>query len=387
MSQVILQGEDVNMLIFKYLLEQGYTHTSFVFSKEAGVSSEKTVAKKISPYALTSLIEKGMVLRCLEQHSDLDETSQCTSPYMLFEEHKCEVTEKAFLGKREALRMSNLEIAREIRESLIRVDNETVEGPPLVEERVSLNLFKSKSLTGNPKPKKIVSEEVSSSQAKSQAKEPRQEKEPSKVAEEEVPQPAEVYSKVELKEVEIPYIPNNYELVETYYDGLSTNMLLKVKDGNISCFMVVQQHSENLQPLFILPTDYIQSPQHSTSLLLRKHLILVSEQGEMSFLNYNLRYLQTRITFSLKPPKAIIHSYHLFIYVVICEKKTYIVDDLKFGLKREIPGAFESAAVSMGGRIALIGENNQVLVIDNEDKEFSMTLNTGEVVVVYPVEN
>ena len=104
----------------------------------------------------------------------------------------------------------------------------------------------------------------------------------------------------------------------------------------------------------------------------------------MTFINYSLRFVQNITKFSQKPPKAIIHSYQLSVYIIICEKKTYIVDDVNFTLKREVAGAFEGAAACLGGRIALLGDNNQVQVIDIEDKNYSMILNTGEVTDSHP---
>lgn len=376
----MLRGEDVNSLVFKYLLEQGYTHTAYLFEREAAIDSEALLAKKLQPYMLTSIIEKGMLLRYLEIHTDQEETKICNAPYTLFEEHCCDIVERAYLGKRELRKQQALDIAREVKESLLMVDHETV-GNAIPEDKLPVQLAKTKSLASNPKKEKPLVEDSALSK-QTQSKEVKKDREASKPQikelQEEPVQPTDLYSKIESKDVDTAFLSNNFEVVETYYDGLCTFLLLKIKDGSVSCYMIAQQNGSILAPQFILPTEYIHSSQWSLNVLLRKHLILISDQGEMTFINYSQRFVQNITKFSQKPPKAIIHSFHLNVYIIICEKKTYIVDDVNFTLKREVAGAFEGAAACLGGRIALLGDNNQVQVIDIEDKNYSMILNTGE---------
>ena len=381
MSRIMLRGEDVNSLVYKYLLEQGFTHTAYLFEREAAIDSEALLAKRLQPYLLTSIIEKGMLLRYLELHTDQEETRVCSAPYSLFEEHSCDLVEKAFLGKRELRKQHVLEIAREVKESLMMVDNETAANVT-PDDKLPVQFAKSKSLAANPKKEKPLVEEASQTkpvQSKEVKKEREASKPPQKEAQEEPVQPTDMYARIEAKDVDTAFLSNNFEVVETYYDGLGTYLLLKIKDGSVSCYMIALQNGSILAPQFILPTEYIQSSQWSLSVLLRKHLILVSDQGEMTFINYSLRFVQNITKFSQKPPKAIIHSYQLSVYIIICEKKTYIVDDVNFTLKREVAGAFEGAAACLGGRIALLGDNNQVQVIDLEDKNYALVLNTGEV--------
>lgn len=89
----------------------------------------------------------------------------------------------------------------------------------------------------------------------------------------------------------------------------------------------------------------------------------------------------------MKPPKKIIHDYQNSIYIIVCEKKVYIVDDLTFNLKREIPGAYEQAVVSFDGRIVLLNDQNQMTMIDADDKAFLFAFNSGEVPFVSPVQH
>lgn len=82
--------------------------------------------------------------------------------------------------------------------------------------------------------------------------------------------------------------------------------------------------------------------------------------------------------FSTKAPRAIIHDYMNCFYVIICEKKVYVVDDLSFNLKREVVGNYEQATVNVDGKILLINDLNHMLMIDPEDKNWSFTINGGE---------
>lgn len=133
---------------------------------------------------------------------------------------------------------------------------------------------------------------------------------------------------------------------------------------------MAQVSYNEVKNVFVLPNEYLSSSQTSTSLILRKHLILVSEQGEMCFLNYNLRVLQSKVTFSSKPPKSIVHNYQNSIYVIVCERKVYIVDDITFNLKREIAGSFDQAAVNVDTKVLLLNESNNMVIYDTEDKNF-----------------
>ena len=80
----------------------------------------------------------------------------------------------------------------------------------------------------------------------------------------------------------------------------------------------------------------------------------------------------------MKPPKLIVHDYNTGIYVMVCDRKTYVVDDTTFNLKREIVGTYEQCSVNLDGKILLVNDQNQMSMIDFEDKTFSHTFNVGE---------
>ena len=68
MSHIVVAGDDVNCLVYKYLQENGYKHTAFAFECEAKLDSESILKRKIAPRHLVSLLEKSLLLSYLETH-------------------------------------------------------------------------------------------------------------------------------------------------------------------------------------------------------------------------------------------------------------------------------------------------------------------------------
>jgi hypothetical protein len=75
MSQIIVSGDDLNALVLKYLLEQGYKHAAFSLEHEAGLDVEKLLARRLPPRLLPSLLEQALLLRYLETHADQVDSS------------------------------------------------------------------------------------------------------------------------------------------------------------------------------------------------------------------------------------------------------------------------------------------------------------------------
>lgn len=295
MAKIQITGEDINSIVYKYLLERGYKHTAFALESEAKIDPEKVYKRKITPYYLPTLLEKALLLKYLELHPVPEETHVCEAPLRLLEDHQCEVVQRSMLGKREVLRRSQIELSKEILDSIQEVDRQTSErryatippitgfddfkitNPPMIS-----SLTKSKSAIGERKEKKETSKREENPQM--QKSHSMNDDEGNGAVSIPLPlKPNDWFSQIETKTVPLNFTP---DLLETYYDGTSTNLLLKVKEGNSSCFFVSQISSFELIPLFMLPQEVVNQAQQSISLTLRKHLILVSETGEMSFINY-----------------------------------------------------------------------------------------------------
>lgn len=377
MSQIVVSGAEVNMLVLKYLLEAGYKHTAFALEHEAGVSLEEVLAKKLPPRLLVASLEQALLLRYLEAHGKQPETQLCAAPFTLLGNHHCQVVDGNFLGKRQLIREANIEIAKEISESLVQIDQAaSLAMGPLASNEAKLKP-KPATKTGRREADDTPRREKEKIEKKEPKEADKKEKEADKILfkkpiVEEDTKPADQFERLEAKEVPAAF---SYELVESYFDGLSTYLLLKVREGTVACYMVTQLTNGEARNMFILPTEYLS--QGSASLHLRKHLILCTTQGEICFVNYRTRALQAKVTFSLKPPKSIVHDPANSVYLILCERKAYVVDDLTFNLKRELPGAFELAAAGLGGKVVLLGDNS-LNMVDLEDKTFSLQLAVGE---------
>lgn len=165
MSHIEVVGDDVNRVVFKYLLEQGYKHAAFALEHEAKLDCEDVLRRKIPPRYLLQLLEQALLLQYMENHAEQDENHLCTAPLSLLAPHTCDVTERNLLGKRALIRQSNLEIAKEINESLVRIDHEIPmpTGPmQLADERLPQipSAIRAKS-SGPTKPVKSIEERKS----------------------------------------------------------------------------------------------------------------------------------------------------------------------------------------------------------------------------------
>jgi len=71
-----LTSDELNYLVYKYLLESGFTHSAFAFGNESYVN-QRTIApeRAIPPGALISFVQKG--LQYLELEANLNEVRVC----------------------------------------------------------------------------------------------------------------------------------------------------------------------------------------------------------------------------------------------------------------------------------------------------------------------
>lgn len=161
MSYINVIGEQLNQVVYKYLLEMGYKHAAFTFEAEAKLDCEEVLKKRIPPRYLTQLAEQALLLRYMEQHTDGEGTHICTAPLTLLDDHTCNFLEKNLLGKRELIRKTNIEIAKELKESILRIDHEDPlpTGPmQLADEKMQTpNMNRAKS-SSNARPTKSIDE-------------------------------------------------------------------------------------------------------------------------------------------------------------------------------------------------------------------------------------
>ncbi|RQX72277.1 transducin beta-like protein TBL1 [Toxoplasma gondii CAST] len=92
--RIHLSSDEVNLLVHRYLLENGFLHSAFAFSAEAAISKNPfhaTHAEKLPPNALVTLLQKALLFIYVEFHTE-DETGRaipCDEAFSFFKRHEC----------------------------------------------------------------------------------------------------------------------------------------------------------------------------------------------------------------------------------------------------------------------------------------------------------
>ncbi|KAI8985989.1 WD40-repeat-containing domain protein [Pilobolus umbonatus] len=94
---MVLTSEEVNFVVYKYLQESGFRHTSFAFQYESQIEKSSFCDAQIQPGALINIIHKGLQFMEIEAHMNEDgELLECSVPFSLLEPHHCELTGNTF---------------------------------------------------------------------------------------------------------------------------------------------------------------------------------------------------------------------------------------------------------------------------------------------------
>ncbi|KAJ3124293.1 hypothetical protein HK100_011293 [Physocladia obscura] len=109
-----ITSDDVNYLVYRYLLESGFTHSSFAFANEAAVHTrdylrhhhaagqppaqllpsmlapDAVKSARVQPGALIAFLQKGLLYQEVETHTLEDGSSKrCSVPFSLTHPHEC----------------------------------------------------------------------------------------------------------------------------------------------------------------------------------------------------------------------------------------------------------------------------------------------------------
>eukprot|EP00127_Corallochytrium_limacisporum_P004693 Clim_evm47s172 gene=Clim_evmTU47s172 len=87
-----LHSDEVNFLVYRYLLESGFEHTAFLFGHESFITKSSINGALVPTGALISVIQKGLQYVEAETHIQEDGTVvDCQEPFSLVKPHKCKV--------------------------------------------------------------------------------------------------------------------------------------------------------------------------------------------------------------------------------------------------------------------------------------------------------
>ncbi|KAL0237025.1 hypothetical protein PCE1_000422 [Barthelona sp. PCE] len=88
-----LHSDEVNLLVFRYLLESGYEHSAFTFLHESLLQMSGLHNKPVSPALLISFLQKGIQFLELETHISEDgRMVECDAPFTLTDPHICSLS-------------------------------------------------------------------------------------------------------------------------------------------------------------------------------------------------------------------------------------------------------------------------------------------------------
>ncbi|KAI9104864.1 WD40-repeat-containing domain protein [Phlyctochytrium arcticum] len=90
----MITSDEVNYLVFRYLSESGFAHTSFAFQHESAIYKRQIRGSQVRPGALINLLQKGLQYAEIEHHVNEDGTEKsCQVPFTLLEQHECTIEE------------------------------------------------------------------------------------------------------------------------------------------------------------------------------------------------------------------------------------------------------------------------------------------------------
>jgi len=75
-----ISSDEVNYLIYRYLQENGFSHSAFTFSYESLVAKSSVVHTDLPPGALVTFLQKGLEYVTIEEHIKEVRRLRCLAP-------------------------------------------------------------------------------------------------------------------------------------------------------------------------------------------------------------------------------------------------------------------------------------------------------------------
>ncbi|KAJ2581793.1 hypothetical protein GGH95_001888, partial [Coemansia sp. RSA 1836] len=87
---MVLKSEDVNYLVYRYLKESGFLHSSYIFQFESQIFKNDNEIPSVEPGSLIRVLQKGLQYMDVETHLNEDGSARlCTAPFALVGKHVC----------------------------------------------------------------------------------------------------------------------------------------------------------------------------------------------------------------------------------------------------------------------------------------------------------
>ncbi|GMI11086.1 hypothetical protein TrRE_jg5943, partial [Triparma retinervis] len=83
--------DEVNFLVYRYLQESGFVHSSFTFAYESLLTKSSCVNTPLPPGALITFLQKGLQYLAIEEHLTADGNERrCDTDFGLLSPHTCD---------------------------------------------------------------------------------------------------------------------------------------------------------------------------------------------------------------------------------------------------------------------------------------------------------
>ena len=254
------------MIVLKFLREMGYSHTAYLFEREAKIDILNPESKKIPVQYLPTLCEQALILKSLELHGDLKEAEECSKDLDMLNEHVCQITQK-----RADLRKENLKKVDERAAVILQQDKAFLnqsksvsikKKPAFLQSEKQFPQTQKKEKSDNFKTIKTISAfKETTTQLNEIEEEDDDDDEESDFSAQENTGDSESESVGPLDKIKILNLtlPKNFSLVSTFYDGESSYILLKhTENDSVKGYVVSKVQKKELIPVFVLPEQFLQ---------------------------------------------------------------------------------------------------------------------------------
>ncbi|KAJ2691388.1 hypothetical protein IWW39_000073 [Coemansia spiralis] len=93
---MVLKSEDVNYLVYRYLKESGFMHSSYTFQVESQIFKNDNELPSVEPGSLIRVLQKGLQYMDVETHLNEDGSARlCSAPFSLVGKHVCSLATDA----------------------------------------------------------------------------------------------------------------------------------------------------------------------------------------------------------------------------------------------------------------------------------------------------
>jgi len=104
-------SDEVNLLVYRYLQESGFSHSAFTFLSESNVRNSNIADSDVPLGALVSYLQKGLLYSEMQEHIAEDGTEvECRAEFSLVKRHVCDSRVKRRKAEANGFKPSSVEI-------------------------------------------------------------------------------------------------------------------------------------------------------------------------------------------------------------------------------------------------------------------------------------